>query len=176
MKNVSNVTSATSTDSLIASFYKRYYQSILNYITYRINHKYEAEDLAQDVFVRLLDYKAMLREDTAKYFLFSIARNIVTDYIRRYYKKQEITSYIYDAAAHVINEPEANCVANSILELEQKKLETFSPQCKKIYHLSRFEEKTVAEISDEMQLSKRTIENQLLKGRKIMRTYIRQCI
>ena len=39
------------------------------------------------IFLTDLDYKQMLRPDTVKYFLFTIARNIVTDYIRRYYKK-----------------------------------------------------------------------------------------
>ena len=83
-------------DRLVERSYNDYHQTILNYITYRINHKYDAEDLAQDVFIRLIDYKLMLREETVKYFLFTIARNIIIDYLRRYYKKQEITSYIYD--------------------------------------------------------------------------------
>ena len=89
-------TIANTYDDIITRSYEEYYQVILTYITYRITHRYEAEDLTQDVFVRLLDYKQMLRPDTVKYFLFTIARNIVIDYIRRYYKKQEIDSYIYE--------------------------------------------------------------------------------
>ena len=78
-------TTANTSDNIITRSYEEYYQVILTYITYRITHRYEAEDLTQDVFVRLLDYKQMLRPDTVKYFLFTIARNIVIDYIRRYY-------------------------------------------------------------------------------------------
>ena len=85
-------TIANTYDDIITRSYEEYYQVILAYITYRITHRYEAEDLTQDVFVRLLDYKQMLRPDTVKYFLFTIAHNIVIDYIRRYYKKQEIDS------------------------------------------------------------------------------------
>ena len=88
-------TIANTYDDIITRSYEEYYQVILTYITYRITHRYEAEDLTQDVFVRLLDYKQMLRPDTVKYFLFTIARNIVIDYIRRYYKKQEIDNYIH---------------------------------------------------------------------------------
>ncbi len=91
-------TTTNTSDNIITRSYEEYYQEILSYITYRITHRYEAEDLTQDVFVRLLDYKQMLRPDTVKYFLFTIARNIVTDYIRRYYKKQEIDSYMYNFA------------------------------------------------------------------------------
>lgn len=32
-----------------------------------MNNKEEAEDLSQDVFVRLMDYKQMLRPDTVKF-------------------------------------------------------------------------------------------------------------
>ena len=99
-------TITNTSDNTITNSYKEYHQVILTYITYRITHRYEAEDLTQDVFVRLLDYKQMLRPDTVKYFLFTIARNIVIDYIRRYYKKQEIDSYIYDTMSTFTNETE----------------------------------------------------------------------
>ena len=57
-------TTANISDDIITRSYEEYYQVILTYITYRITHRYEAEDLTQDVFVRLLDYKQMLRPDT----------------------------------------------------------------------------------------------------------------
>lgn len=162
---------------LITHSYEKYFQTIHSYIAYRINHKYEAEDLAQDVFIRLLDYRSMLREETVKCFLFTIARNIVTDYIRRYYKKQEVTSYIYDHISHVVvADTDENCVVEDLLRLEKNKLHTFSAQRKRVYTLNRFEDKTVSEISEELQLSKRTVENHLLVGRKIMRSFMRQCI
>lgn len=165
-----------SSHCIIAQSYEEYYQLILSYITKRINHKYDAEDLTQDVFMRLIDYSQMLRESTVKYFLFTIARNIVTDYIRRYYKKQEVTSYIYDTTAAYTTETEEKCIVKDLLKLENKKLNTFSPQRKTVYMLSRFREKTVTEISSELHLSKSTVENHLFLGRKIMREYIRQCI
>lgn len=42
--------------------------------------------------------------------------------------------------------------------------------------MSRFEEKNIYEISEELQLSMSTVENHLFTGRKIMRNYIRMCI
>ncbi|MBP1613639.1 MAG: ylaC 2 [Bacteroidetes bacterium] len=172
MKNISNPRE----ESIVARSYEEYYQTILKYITYRINHKYEAEDLVQDVFIRLLDYKQMLREDTVKYFLFTIARNIVTDYIRRYYKKQEVTSYMYDIVVTTSNETEENLIVQDLLSLERNHLQTFPAQRKIIYSLSRFDGQTTDDISDKMNLSRRTVENHLLLGRKCMRAYIRQCI
>ena len=103
-------TTAYTFDNIITRSYEEYHQVILNYITYRIAHRYEAEDLTQDVFVRLMDYKQMLRPDTVKYFLFTIARNLVTDYIRRYYKKQSILSERYLYASTNFREQKFNTI------------------------------------------------------------------
>lgn len=164
------------TDQLITSSYEEYHSIILSYITYRITHRYEAEDLAQDVFVRLLDYKQMLRPDTVKYFLFTIARNIVIDYLRRYYKKQEIDSYLYDMTETSTNETEEQIIGNDLMSIERRRLAAMPEQRRLIYTLNRFEGKTSPEIATEMNLSCRTVENHLFIGRREMRDFFRNCI
>lgn len=164
------------TDQLITSSYGEYHPVILSYITYRITHRCEAEDLTQDVFVRLLDYKQMLRPDTVKYFLFAIARNIVTDYLRRYYKKQEIDSYMYDMTASSTNETEEQIIGNDLMMLEQRRLAVMPEQRRLVYTLNRFEGKSSPEIANEMNLSRRTVENHLFIGRREMRDFFRNCI
>ena len=138
--------------SIIEEAYKEYYPVIYRYVRCRIKCKYEVEDLVQDVFMRLLDYDNMLQKSTIQSFLFTIARNLVTDYLRCYYRKQEMISCAYENAIE------------------------FTQQRQRVYSMSRFEEKTLSEISKELQLSMSTVENHLFIGRKIMRNYIRMCI
>lgn len=169
-------TITNTSDNIITNSYKEYHQVILTYITYRITHRYEAEDLTQDVFVRLLDYKQMLRPDTVKYFLFTIARNIVIDYIRRYYKKQEIDSYIYDTMSTSTNETEEKIIGDDLMTMERTRLAAMPEQRRLIYTLNRFENKTSPEIANELNLSCRTVENHLFLGRREMREFFRNCI
>ena len=169
-------TTAYTSDNIITRSYEEYHQVILNYITYRITHRYEAEDLAQEVFVRLLDYKQMLRPDTVKYFLFTIARNLVTDYIRRYYKKQEIDGYLYDTMSASPNETEEKIIGDDLMAMERMRLATMPKQRRLIYTLNRFEGKASPEIAGELNLSCRTVENHLLIGRRDMREFFRNCI
>ena len=169
-------TTAYTSDNIITRSYEEYHQVILNYITYRIAHRYEAEDLTQDVFVRLMDYKQMLRPDTVKYFLFTIARNLVTDYIRRYYKKQEIDGYLYDTMSASTNETEEKIIGDDLMAMERMRLATMPKQRRLIYTLNRFEGKASPEIADELNLSCRTVENHLLIGRRDMREFFRNCI
>ena len=169
-------TTAIISDNIITRSYEEYYQVILTYITYRITHRYEAEDLTQDVFVRLLDYKQMLRPDTVKYFLFTIARNIVIDYIRRYYKKQEIDSYLYDFTVTSSNDTEEKIIADDLMAMERTRLAAMPEQRRLIYTLNRFEDKSSPEIASELELSCRTVENHLFLGRRDMRDFFRNCI
>ena len=158
-------TTAYTSDNIITRSYEEYHQVILNYITYRIAHRYEAEDLTQDVFVRLMDYKQMLRPDTVKYFLFTIARNIVIDYIRR-----------YDTMSASTNETEEKIIGDDLMAMERMRLATMPKQRRLIYTLNRFEGKASPEIAGELNLSCRTVENHLLIGRRDMREFFRNCI
>ena len=56
---------------LITDSYQNYHRSVYLYILYKIGKDEDAKDLAQDVFLRLMDYTQMLRPETIKYFIFS---------------------------------------------------------------------------------------------------------
>lgn len=163
-------------DDIITGSYKEYHSVILSYITFRITHRCEAEDLTQDVFLRLMDYKQMLRPDTVKYFLFTIARNIVIDYLRRYYKKQEVDSYIYDVMPCSTNETEEKIIADDLSRTERRILSAFPPQRRTVYALNRYENKNAEEIACELNLSRRTVDYHLFLGRREMRRYMKNCI
>ena len=144
---------------LISDSYKNYHRSVYLYILYKIRKDEDAKDLSQDVFLRLMDYKQMLRPETIKYFIFSICRNLVIDYLRRHYKMQEITSYFLDLSV-----------------CEQKRVLRLPAQRRKIYVMSRFKHISSADISACLGLSVRTVENHLFISRKEIREYIQQCI
>ena len=80
----------------------------------------------------------MLRPETIKYFIFSICRNLVIDYLRRHYKMQEITSYFLDQLPTFINEVESQIIANDLSVCEQKRVLRLPAQRRKIYVMSRF--------------------------------------
>ena len=132
--------------------------------------------MVQDVFVRLMDYQQMLRVDTIKHFIFTISRNLLYDYLRHYYKRLEVTSYIYDQRETCTNETEEQVIARDLLLLEKKKVAQLSVQRRKVYMMTRFENKTLPEVSRILNLSSRTVENHLFASRKMIREYMRQCI
>ena len=163
-------------DRLITEYYEEYRQSVFFYICRRIEDKDDAEDLIQDAFLRLLEYRMMIRRDTLKYFLFTIVRNLLNDYLRRYYKRQEIDRYLYDTLPVTTVEPESRMVADELRRLESRRVSALPEQRRKVYIMSRFQDKSADDIAEELNLSKRTVENHLFISRREVREFIRRCI
>ena len=163
-------------DRLITEYYEEYRQSVFFYICRRIENRSDAEDLTQDAFLRLLEYRMMIRRDTLKYFLFTIVRNLLNDYLRRYYKRQEIDRYLYDMLPRETVEPESRMVADELRRLESRRVSALPEQRRKVYIMSRFQDKSAEDIAEELKLSKRTVENHLFISRREVREFIRRCI
>lgn len=161
---------------LIADSYERYHLSVYRFFCRRIEDQEDAKDLSQDVFLRLMNYSKLLLPETIKSFIFTIAHNLLTDYLRRHYHKIDFLSYIYDMAPRATEEVESRVVAADLLSLEHRRVQALPPQRKTVYLMSRFEEKSVADIAATLHLSYRTVENHLFAGRKAVRAYMRQCI
>lgn len=163
-------------DRLITEYYEEYRQSVFFYICRCIENRSDAEDLTQDAFLRLLEYRMMIRRDTLKYFIFTIVRNLLNDYLRRYYKRQEIDRYLYDTLPVTTVEPESRMVADELRRLESRRVSALPEQRRKVYIMSRFQDKSAEDIAEELKLSQRTVENHLFISRREVREFIRRCI
>lgn len=165
-----------SSHQLIAEAYQTLHGKVYGYLLYKTGREEEARDLAQDVFLRLMEYESMLLPQTLRSLLFTITRNILTDYLRRYYKRQEVDAYIFDTTPTSTCHTESLVVARDLQQCEHRTLLQLSPQRRKVYALSRMGEYTTEEIIEVTGLSRRTVESHLYASRKVVRDYLKQCI
>lgn len=160
----------------ISDAYTQYARSIFLYIYYKVEDEELAHDLVQDTFLRLISYRGKICFHTVKHLLFIIARNLVNDYLRWYYKAQEAASFLYENADSKVCETEPLLYAEELLACEQKAVAQLPAQRRKVYELIRFEGENIVDIAAELNLSVRTVENHLFISRKEIRNYMRQCI
>jgi RNA polymerase sigma-70 factor (ECF subfamily) len=73
----------------IGAIYDRYFSEIYRYVRYRIDDDAMAEDIASDVFVRLLEaaQKKQGPQSSLKGWLIATASNAVNDHLRRQYRR-----------------------------------------------------------------------------------------
>lgn len=151
-------------------FYIGYFKVIRAYIAYRIPRKYEAEDLAQDVFVRLLEYGQVISRTTVSSFLFTIAHNLVIDTLRRHYCREEAMEEWKRCADTLADSTEQEVTAHELSSLYRMQIHRLPPQRRKVYELADCEDWPLRKVADHMNLSLRTVENHLYTARNEIRT------
>lgn len=159
--------------NIITQSYKENFQRVLNFISSYIPCREDAENLTQDVWLRLLTYDKNLCPETVTTLIFLIARNIAYDYLRRKICARNFTDDLSELYAGMAEHPaDATVSAADIASFEAQRIECLPDQRRIIYIMSRFEEKTTDEIADCLSLSKRTVENHLRLGRRDVRSYM----
>lgn len=167
---------STPFDDFFSDIYMKYEHRVRNYIAARIRHPHEAEDLTQDTFVRLWEHQKFVNQETVVSLLFTIARNLITDKIRRYYKYDDI---VYQIKHHIENEQYRNTTYEELHYRELKKkhdclVRTLPVARRRIYALSFYNGMTCPVIADKLSLSVRTVEGQLSTARKTIRTTLQE--
>lgn len=163
-------------NNFLTRSYETYHRHVLGFISSRINSKEDAENLAQDVWLRLLEYDKPISEDSLLSLLYTVAYNLVNDYLRRLYRSRAAVDELYVSACEADFSGESAIVARDIERLEKNRVECLPPQRRIIYIMSRYDDKSVDDIANELSLSFRTVENHLRMGRRDVRNYMAEAI
>jgi RNA polymerase sigma-70 factor, ECF subfamily len=95
----------------IGAIYDKYFPEIYRYVRYRINDDATAEDIASDVFVRLLDaaQKKQGPQTHLRGWLIATASNTVNDHHRRHYRRpvEALSDSMADRAPSIHSEIDA---------------------------------------------------------------------
>lgn len=166
----------TNSEQVLTSYYQDKRVAICNYIARRIPRAYLAEDLAQDVFIRLWNVRQTICEATIKSLVFTVANNIITDHLRRYMHRCRYNNYKRNCASLYSDETSERVAADDLAETELRIVNTMPLRRRQVYMLSRFECKSIDDIAMELGMGRRTVETHLFIGRKAIRQELRRCV
>lgn len=128
-----------------------------------------AKDIIQDVFLNFWrNRKKLKKEDNLKSYLFTSAKNKALETIRRtkmmdnHEDKVRINELLrYDV--------EDNAEKYVRLEKINKAIQTLPKKCKQVFVLSKINGLSYREISEHMEISIKTVENQMIRALKLIR-------
>lgn len=155
-------------------FFRTYYQPLCNYAFSFIQDRDEAEEIVQSAFLSVWEKRKTLDIKTSlKSYLYTMVRNTSLNVIKHEKIKQR---YVGEALA--VEDRSHENVSQKVLSLEleekiQRAMESLPEQCRLVFKLSRFEELKYSEIAEQLQISIKTVENQMGKALKIMREQLK---
>ena len=156
-------------DGAFDELMRRYKRPVVNFVYRMLGDAAEADDVAQEVFVRIYRNIAGYRPGTGKFstWLFALARNAAIDRLR--YRKRHPTEPL-DSAPEPVTQPVevdkiSEHIAAEIAELPEEQRTALV--------LAEYHDLSYAEIAAIMRCSEKSVESRLYRAKQTLRERLR---
>lgn len=141
----------------IKSLFEEHNRSLVRFLRARLHSEAEAEELAQEAYVKLL---RLDDSDTISYlraFLFRIAANLATDRLKQRDRRVKIRNLVFFETDESGPLPESVLSANDELAIVRQAVEELPPKCRMAFLLHKIHELSVLDTAERMELSVRMV-------------------
>ena len=150
---------------------EQYYDDIYRYCYLRLNNRHAAEDMAQETFLRFLEASEYRDMGKPLAFLYTIARNLCIDYMRRCSNRPERTSHTEDPG--IFPAPSCEGALTDSLALAQA-LKQLDSMDREIVCLRYINEVPAADIGRAISESRFAVRRRLNRSLKLLSGYIKK--
>ncbi len=150
--------------------FKSYHDELYNFLVYKIGDSQTAEDILQDVFIKLWENRHQLKTNLSiKAYLYTIAKNLALNYFRH---KKVILKFQQEI--EMSSSQDQSPSPQSVLEFEEfssklfEVLENLPEQQRLIFMMSRQSNLSHKDISERLNLSIKTVETHIGRALKTL--------
>jgi RNA polymerase sigma-70 factor (ECF subfamily) len=155
--------------------FREHYQALCRYANSFLQDRDEAEEVVQSSFLAIWEKRnTIFITSSLKSYLYRAVRNSCLNVI----KHEKIKQVHVDHEMKVLSPADEN-TSDAVLSNELEKqiyiaMQALPEQCRLVFKMSRFEELKYQEIADQLNISVKTVENQIGKALKIMREQLQE--
>ena len=160
-----------SNEAVFETVLRQYYAPLCRYARPILGDGDEAEEVVQTVFLTIWERRESLLITTSlKAYLYRAVRNRCLNRLNQQsvqagHRQQAATELYADVAS-----PTQALLADELSSRLQHAIARLPEQCRRAFELSRFEELSYKEIADRLGIAAKTVENQIGKALRILRT------
>jgi len=172
-KEILRLLQADDAETVKKLFYQ-YYPFLCQNIYRIVKDQAIAEDLAQDTFFKFWNKRNDLKIETSvKAYLRRMAINEAFYYLRKNkkFQKEEVSVLEFVAST---NNVEEQILHQELSDKIMVAINLLPPRCQEVFKLSRFEDLTYKEIAARLDISIKTVENQMGKALKVLKASLKQ--
>ena len=150
--------------------FNNYAKSLRNFIYYKCGDIQQAEDLAQDAFIKLWDNCSKVVFEKAKSFLYTVARNNFLNEVA--HKKIVLQHQVHLPSDRTNESPEFLLEEKEFMIKLKKSIAELPEKQREVFLLSRIEKKKYSEISEMLDISVKAVEKRMSQALITMREQI----
>lgn len=155
-------------------FFDKYYNELCNFVNIYLHNNDLAEEVVQDIFVYFWENKSRINiQSSVKSYLFSASKYRSLNLLRDQKRNSELQKSIekethgaFEMSTDFFTDP------NEFKKLLDDAVEQLPEKCKRIFLLSKQEELSNKEIAEKLNLSVKTVENQITIALKKLRSFL----
>lgn len=151
-----------------ALLFRLYYAPLCSHVIRFVYSKQVAEDIVAEVFCKFWDGRIFQKINTSyRAYLFKCARHSAYDYVK--FKLAKNSPDERPRADHGASDPCEILQYDELYQLLDQTINGLPQQCKKVFVLSRMENKRYQDIAEELDISVKAIEAHISKALRILR-------
>lgn len=153
--------------AFMETLFKTYFSFVCKTICRIVQDSATAEDLAQDVFIKIWNRRSELQQVYFKAYLQRAAINMALDHIDKN-KRRGVHMPLEEHIEPVQAAPAGQSLQQTTRHIQQA-IDKLPAKCREIFILSRYEELSYKEIATTLNISVKTVENQMITALKKLR-------
>lgn len=155
------------------ALYLEYQNPIFAYALKFLKSRELAEELVQEVFMRVWKYRDKLDEDgQVSAYLYKIARNSIYEQLKKATRDKELRMALFSGGQEAEMIIETEYSHRELLEVYTRAIDLLPTQRKKVFQMSRDDHMSHEEIAQILDISKNTVKDQVTKASRFIRKYI----
>lgn len=159
-------------EKAFTALYKLYWPKVYNFSRLYLSSLAEAEEVVQEVFVKVWETRSFLRDDTNfKSFLFIITRNLIFNQFRKSFNENAYKLTILNSANAHYDIEEELCTED-LREFINKIILELPPRQQEVFNLSRNKHLSYKEIAKQLNISEKTVERHINEAIKYLKKNI----
>ncbi|NVM67290.1 RNA polymerase sigma-70 factor (ECF subfamily) [Mucilaginibacter sp. SG538B] len=157
-----------------AVLYRRYLNNLYRYVYSICYNKEEAEEIVQELFVKLWENRASLEQVISfKAYAFRAAKNLLLNHIRKARTESSAIDQLQQApTAYTENLAEGKLFYSEHYRMAQHAIELLPDKRKQIFRMRLTDELSLDEIAEKLSISKSVVKKQLYLGIAFVRKYL----
>lgn len=148
----------------IAALFRDHKEAIVQFLLQRVKCPDAAQDLSQETYLRLLRKDGVDHTGNLSGYLFRTAERLAIDFVRQHQRQSARQEPLAEDAPCPLPQPEDAAIVNQRYRRVLEAIAALPTQCRHILLLRKIDELGYREIADQLGISEKTVQRQLVKA------------